>query len=91
LVDPGLWGDIFLEPRGSREGAEWTQLDLQLTKGFTFGRVRLQLIGTVLNLFDSENATAVCERETGCGDFEMGDPTEWQNPRRYELGVRVEF
>ena len=62
LVDPSLWGDIFLEPRGSREGAEWTQLDLQLTKGFTFGRVRLQLIGTVLNLFDSENATAVCDR-----------------------------
>jgi len=91
LVDPGVWGQIFLEPRGSREGDEWTQLDVQATKAFNLGRVRLQLIGAVLNLFDSENATAVCERETGCGDFEMGDPTEWQIPRRYELGLRVEF
>ena len=64
---------------------------MQLTKGFTLGRVRLQLIGSILNLFDSENATDVCDRVNGCGDFELGDPIEWQKPRRYELGVRVEF
>jgi len=92
LSSPGLWGDIFLEPRGSREGDEWSQLDVQATKAFNLGRgVRLQLIGAVLNLFDSENAIDVCERTTGCGDFEMGDPIAWQVPRRYELGVRVEF
>ena len=91
LVDPSASGLIFVEPRGSREGDKWTQLDLQFTKGFGLGRVRLQLIGTVLNLFDSEKVTSVCTRLTGCGDFELGDPTAWQLPRRYELGVRLEF
>ena len=91
LISPGLWGNVFLEPRGSREGDEWSQLDVQATKAFNLGRVRLQLIGAVLNLFDSENATDVCERTTGCGDFAMGDATAWQVPRRYELGMRVEW
>ena len=91
LVDPSAYGQIFVEPRGSREGDEWAQLDLQLTKEFRLGRVRLRLIGTVLNLFDAENATWVCDNVNGCGEFELGDPLEWQMPRRYELGMRVEF
>ena len=78
-------------PRGSREGDSWSQLDVQLSKGFHLGPTRLQLIGAVLNLLDSENATEVCEFVRGCGEFEMGDATEWQQPRRYELGVRLEF
>jgi hypothetical protein len=91
VVNPSAFGNIFVEPRGSREGDEWAQLDLQLTKGFRLGRVRLQLIGTVLNLFDAEKVTDVCHRLTGCGDFELGEPTAWQLPRRYELGLRLEF
>jgi hypothetical protein len=90
-IDPAAWGKIFLEPRGSREGDSWSQLDVQLTKGFSLGRTRLQLFGAVLNLFDSENATGVCNLIRGCGEYEMGDATEWQQPRRYELGMRVEF
>ena len=91
LISPSLWGNIFFEPRGNREGDEWSQLDVQATKAFDIGRVRLQLIGAVLNLFDSENATDVCNRVSGCGEFALGEPTAWQQPRRYELGVRVEF
>ncbi len=90
-VDPGAWGNILVEPRGSREGDEWGQLDVQLSKDFNLGRTRLRLIGTVLNLFDSENATDICGRVSGCGEYEQGDATEWQLPRRYELGLRVEF
>jgi hypothetical protein len=45
----------------------------------------------VLNLFDSENAIGVCNNVNGCGGFELGDPTAWQLPRRYELGLRLEF
>ena len=52
--------------------------------------VAVWFIGTVINLFDSENATGVCDRITGCGDYEMGDPTSWQTPCRYQLGMRVE-
>ena len=90
-VDRGVFHPVFLEPRGSREGDSWSQLDVQLTKGFNLGPTRLQLIGAVLNLFDSENAINVCDNVNGCGDFELGDPTAWQLPRRYELGVRVDF
>ncbi len=84
-------GNHNLEPRGSREANNQHQLDLQLSKGFTTGRVRFVLIGTVLNALSSEQPTAVCEHISGCGAFEMGEATNWQVPRRYEVGVRLEF
>jgi hypothetical protein len=92
-----LGGNHFLEPRGSREGNSEHQLDLQLAKGFTTGRVRFVLIGTVLNALDSERPEWVCSHISGCGTdeggspVEMGDPIWWQTPRRYEVGFRVEF
>jgi hypothetical protein len=85
------WGTYFVEPRGNRNGDDERQLDLQLTKGFTAGRVRLAVIGSVFNVFSSEQAVAVCQRISGCGEIEMGEPLEWQIPRRYEIGFRVEF
>jgi hypothetical protein len=91
------YGWHFLEPRGSRGANDQYQLDLQLTKGFTVGAVRLALIGSAFNVFSAEQPTAVCEHVSGCGVGEggdpivMGDPTDWQTPRRYELGFRVEF
>jgi hypothetical protein len=85
------WGSYFVEPRGNREANDGYQLDLQLSKGFTAGRVRIVLIGSVFNVFSSEQAVAVCQRVSGCGAIEMGEPIEWQIPRRYEVGFRVEF
>ena len=82
---------VFLEPRGSGEGGSRGSLDLQVGKGFRIGMTRLRLLGSVFNLFDSENPIAVCERATGCGDSEMGDPIEWQQPRSYQLALRLEF
>ena len=82
---------MLVEPRGSRKEDGIYRLDLQLGKGFDLGPTRLRLFGTVYNVLDSENPHKVCENVTGCGDFEMGDATSWQWPRRYELGVRVEF
>jgi hypothetical protein len=87
----------LLEARGSRDANDNYQLDLQLTKGFTVGPVRLAVIGSVYNVFSAEQPTTVCEHVSGCGFEEdggpisAGDPTEWQTPRRYELGFRVEF
>ena len=90
--EPAMLGGVwFLEPRGSRDGDQAHQLNLQLSKGFTIARTRLVLIGTVYNAFSSENATSVCSQISGCGSFEQGDSTSWQIPRRYELGFRVEF
>ena len=90
--NPAIRGGVeFLEPRGSRDGDQNHQLDLQLSKGFTISNVRLVLIGTVYNAFSSENALSVCDQFSGCGSFQVGDSTSWQIPRRYELGLRVEF
>jgi hypothetical protein len=85
------YGSHLLEPRGSREANNNYQLDLQLSKGFTIGRARLVLIGSVYNIFSDEQPWGVCTHISGCGDIEMGDPTNWQTPRRYELGFRLEF
>ncbi len=90
-------GSHFLEERGSREGNSEHQLDLQVTKGFTAGRVRFVLITAVLNALNSERPEWVCSHISGCGFNEdespvnMGDPIWWQTPRRYEVGFRVEF
>jgi hypothetical protein len=89
---PVFEGVLFLEPRGQGRANSLYNLDLQLMKGFQIGSTRLRLIGTVYNVLDTELATGVCERATGCGGgFEMGDAIAWQQPRRYELGLRVEF
>jgi hypothetical protein len=85
------WGTYFVEPRGNREANDGYQLDLHLTKGFTVGRIRFAVIGSVFNVFSSEQPVAVCHWISGCGGFEMGEPIEWQIPRRYEVGFRVEF
>jgi hypothetical protein len=86
----GVW---FAEPRGSNEANSNYQLDLQLSKGFTIGSaVRMVLIGSVFNVFSSEEVTGVCVSINGCGgDTLTGGATNWQTPRRYELGFRVEF
>jgi hypothetical protein len=85
------FGAHFLEPRGNREANSQHQIDLQVSKGFTTGQVRFALIGTVLNVTSSEQPLSVCSHISGCGSFEMGDPTNWQTPRHYEVGFRVEF
>ena len=87
----GFGGTMFLEPRGNRSEPGVFQFDLQAGKAFTFGRTRLKLLATIYNLFDSETATEVCELDPGCGTLATGEVIAWQRPRRYELGVRVEF
>ncbi|MBP2649145.1 MAG: hypothetical protein H6Q77_2769, partial [Gemmatimonadetes bacterium] len=81
------YGVHLLEPRGSRDANDVYQLDLQLTKGFTIGPVRLALIGSAYNVVSHEQPIAVCQHISGCGVAEdgapivMGDPTDWQPPR----------
>ena len=89
---PGMaFGVMFVEPRGSREAEENHQLDLQVSKGFQLGPTRLQLIGAVYNLFSVENPIWICEEVAGCGEYEQGEGTQWQLPRRFEIGMRLEF
>jgi hypothetical protein len=91
------YGRHLLEPLGNREANSNHQLDLQLSKGFRAGPIRIVLIGSVLNVLSSEQPTDVCEHISGCGfdedgnPFNMGDPTGWQTPRLFEVGFRIEF
>ena len=86
---------LFLERRGSRQGNETYQLDLQLAKAFAVGGVDLSLIGSVFNVLSTERPTRRCEDASGCavGDdvVGLGDPIVWQRPRSYQAGVRVVF
>lgn len=93
VMNPSFWyGVYFTEPRGSREGFSASNLDLQLSKGFTISnRVRLVAIGSVYNTFSTENAIAVCSAVSGCGQYETGEASAWSLPRSYELGFRIEF
>jgi hypothetical protein len=90
-------GVRFEEPRGNRTANDNHQIDIQVSKGFTLGRVRLELIGSVYNLLSSEQPIWVCGRVSGCvnpegeGLVPLGAPIDWQEPRSYELGLRVEF
>jgi hypothetical protein len=88
-----IYDEYFVEPRGSRTaGRDRWNMDLQVSKGFTAGPVRLELIGSVYNLFSYEYVTEVCNDIGGCGSAgDLGDPIDWATPRRYEVGFRVEF
>jgi hypothetical protein len=85
------WGEQFLEPRGSRKSDSRHRLDLQFSKGFRVGPTRLVVLGTVINATNSQTGDEICGRVTGCGGYDFGDPIQWQQPRRYEVGLRLEF
>jgi hypothetical protein len=93
VVDADPYGVEFIEPRGSRRANENYQLDVDLRKGFAFGEdLRFELIATVINVFGDELVTAVCEDFEGCGPgIDLGDATDFGQPRRYEAGFRVTF
>lgn len=82
-------GTLFLEPRGSRRASSQWQLDLQLTKGFQIGSARLVGIVSVFNVFSEEAPTS--HVEDPFNRLGWGTPTAWQDPRRWEIGFRVEF
>jgi hypothetical protein len=90
--DPTIpYGVVYTEPRGSREGSSEYRIDLQAAWAFDVKNTRVQLIGTVYNLLSTEYGILVCTGISGCGDYALGETTEWETPRRYELGFRVEF
>jgi hypothetical protein len=83
------WGDINLEPPGSRQGTTEYGFDLQLSKAFQIGEVRLEAVATVINALGTERETRWAEEELQA--TAVGTPVSWTRPRRYEVGFRVEF
>jgi hypothetical protein len=85
-------GASYVDDRGARDGNDNYNLDLQLAKGFDSGRFRTELIGSVYNVLDTEKPVAVCQFTVGCqSGASLGQPTLWQLPRRFEVGLRLKF
>ncbi|HKV08098.1 MAG TPA: TonB-dependent receptor [Thermoanaerobaculia bacterium] len=81
----------------SERGHSFSQLDLRVGKEFTFGRVGLELIAEVFNVFNEENPAGYnvvfddAGRPIGAEPtFFAGDPLQGEQ-RLGQLGVRVRF
>ncbi|MBV9493520.1 MAG: TonB-dependent receptor [Acidobacteria bacterium] len=86
LPYPAGGGTYLYEPRGSRRLPHFNQLDLQLQKDFQLGMVKAGLIGSCLNVLNSETITTITSSSPTQTSY-----TAFQTPRRYEVGVRFEF
>ena len=83
---------IFLEPRGSRRGQATSNLDLGLAKAVHIGKITLEFNLAVQNVFADEQPTVYNEHENfDPNALQVGEPTKWTQPRRYQIGVRVDF
>lgn len=88
-VDP--YGDEYVDPRGSYRADDTFNLDLEVRKAFQIGALRTSLVGTIQNVTSEESVTEVCENEAGCGAVDFGGALDHARPRRYQVGLRVEF
>jgi hypothetical protein len=90
------YGVQFLEPRGSRRLPHYYQWDAQVQKDFPLGPVRLGLIASIFNIANTEIPIT---RDGSVGSTDLSSPDnprfnyniDYQRPRRYEFGIRLEF
>lgn len=91
VSDPG-WGTFYQEPRGSRRGPVYHNLDLSLEKQiplrFVSPRLSVSVIGAAYNIFNTE---AVQSYQGDKNNASFGTATSWAQPLRYELGFRIDF
>ncbi len=89
------YGTHYIDPRGAFRASSNYQLDLSLSYKLKLGPINAELIGSVLNVFNSEQVIGVCENNDGCGiatgTYDWSQPDAWQTPRRFEAGFRIEF
>jgi hypothetical protein len=79
---------ILLEPRGSRRLSAQSLLDLRLSKTFRAGAsARVELIADVLNVLNDTAEEALASDNRFSATF--GRPTEFIDPRRAILGIRL--
>jgi len=66
------------------------ELDLQISKGFRLGAgTSIELILAAYNAFSVEQGLSYQEFEFRSPEW--GTPTTYSQPRRWELGFRLEF
>jgi hypothetical protein len=87
-TEPGLYGSLFIEERGSSDvGANW-EADLYVEQPFALGPVEMAVYANVFNAFDNQQVTG---RVGNSALATFRDPAGWQSPRRFELGFKVDF
>ena len=97
---------LFLTPRGDYQTKATWQVGVQVARTFHIGGADLTAILTVHNLFDREldrtfNTQAVLQDTDEDGEplfddggrvyVPIGEPLTYLLPRRYEIGLRLEF
>ncbi len=88
-VDYGApYGSYFVEQRGSRRLPNFYQLNVEGRKTFKIGKTMVQLILSIYNLLDDEIVTSVNELYTSTN---FGMPLTYQQPRRFEVGLKYQF
>jgi hypothetical protein len=73
-----------------RELFEFDSRELSLTYRLGLGTVGAEMIGSVVSVVSTEQATGLCGDVNGCGSYAFGDATAWQPPRRFEVAFRIE-
>jgi hypothetical protein len=80
---------ILLEPRGSRRLSSQTLVDLRVSRSFTIGVTRVELLVDVLNALDDTAEERLATDNYFSPTF--GQPSAFVDPRRVMLGVRLDL
>ena len=78
---------VLLETRGSRRLSSQTLLDLRLSRTFSMGMGRIEVLVDVLNALNDTAAEALAADNLYSTNF--GRPTVFMDPRRAMVGIRM--
>jgi hypothetical protein len=88
LISPLPQGDqrVLIESRGSRRLSAQTIVDLRVSKAFSIGTTRIELLADVLNALNDTAEERLASDNAFSSNF--GQPNAFIDPRRVMLGVR---
>jgi hypothetical protein len=79
----------YAEPAGSQRADMHYQLDLNYTQDIPLpGRVRIQLVGDLFNVFDNQTGYNIQPQVHSAG---FGTPRSFYDPRRFQIAARLRF
>jgi hypothetical protein len=79
----------YAEPAGSHRSDAHYQMDLNYTQNIRLrGRLNLQIVGDVFNVFDNQTGYNIQPQFHSAG---YGDPRTYYDPRRFQLAARFQF
>ncbi len=79
----------FAEAAGSHVSDDHYQVDLNYTQNFAIGdRFTIQVRADIFNVFDNQTGYAI---QPVVASASFGEPTEYFDPQRFQLAVRLQF